>query len=81
MNDKLNMHDVVALLGDVTTKHFESGRPLLLHRGQIGTVVMIYNDGACEVEFADRDGRAYAILPVRPDKLMVLYDAPDYAAA
>ena len=35
----------------------------LLHRGQIGTVVMTYPDGACEVEFADRDGRAYAILP------------------
>jgi len=81
MTDKLNMHDVVALLEDVPAKHLESGRPLLLHRGQIGAVVMTYRDGTCEVEFADRDGRAYAILPVRPDKLMVLHDAPDYAAA
>ena len=82
MSGELHIHDVVALLEDVPANHFESGRPLLLlHRGQIGTVVMTYPDGACEVEFADRDGRAYAILPVRPDKLIVLYDAPDYAAA
>jgi hypothetical protein len=75
------MHDVVALLEDIPTKHFESGRPLLLRRGQIGTVVMTYKSGVYEVEFADRDGRAYAMLPVQPDKLMVLHDAPDYAAA
>jgi hypothetical protein len=43
--------------------------------------VMIYPDGGCEVEFADREGRAYAILPIRPEKLMILQDAPDYAAA
>jgi len=52
-----------------------TARPLTLHRWQIGTVVMIYPDGACEVEFADRDGRAHAILPIQPDRLMVLYDA------
>jgi hypothetical protein len=81
MNGKINMHDVVALLEDVHTQHFESGQPLLLRRGQIGTVVMTYQDGAREVEFADRDGRAFAILPLRPDPLMVLHDAPDFAAA
>lgn len=62
-------------------KHFESGRPLLLHRGQIGTVVMAYKDGAREVEFVDPDGRAFAILPLRPEQLMLLHDTPDFAAA
>lgn len=75
------MHDVVALLQDVQTKHFENGQALVLRRGQIGTVVMNYPDGDCEVEFADRDGRAFAILPLRPDRLMVLYDTPDFVAA
>jgi len=42
---------------------------------------MIYPDGACEVEFADRSGRAYALLPIQPEKLIVLHDSPDYAAA
>ena len=75
------MHDVVALLQDLPAKQFENGRPLLLRRGQIGTVVMNYPDGAYEVEFADRDGRAFAILSLRPEQLMVLHDTPDFAAA
>jgi hypothetical protein len=66
MIGEIKMHDVVALLDDVRTKHFESGRPLLLSFGQIGTVVMTYADGACEVEFADRDGRAFAVYPFGP---------------
>jgi hypothetical protein len=81
MIGEIKMHDVVALMQDVRTKHFESGQPVLLRRGQIGTVVMIYQDGAYEVEFADRDGRAFALLPLRPDQLMVLHDTPDFAAA
>lgn len=81
MISEIKMHDVVALMHDVQTKHFESGQPMLLRRGQIGTIVMIYADGACEVEFADRDGRAFAILPLQPDQLMVLHDTPDFAAA
>ncbi len=81
MVGKIKMHDVVALLQDVQTKHFESGQALVLRRGQIGTVVMTYPDGVFEVEFADRDGRAFAILPLRPDQLMVLHDTPDFAAA
>ena len=81
MKTKPKMHDVVALLEEVRTKDFNTARPLVLHRGQIGTVVMTYADGACEVEFADGNGQAYAILPLRPEKLMVLHYGPDYAAA
>ncbi len=81
MNRSPDMHDVVALLEEVPANDFNTARPLVLHRGQIGTVVMTYAGGACEVEFAGRDGRAYAVLPIRPEKLMVLHDSPDYAAA
>ena len=81
MNAAIKMHDVVALLEDLPTKHFETGKPLLLRRGQIGTVVMIYDGTAFEVEFAGRDGRAYALLPVPAEKLMVLHEAPVVATA
>ncbi len=74
------MHDVVALLEDTTAKHFETGKRLFLRRGQIGTVVMTYDGAAFEVEFAGRDGRAYAILPIKAERLMVLRDSPEYAA-
>ena len=75
------MHDVVALREDKRAKHFESGQPMLLRRGQIGTVVMTYDDGACEVEFADREGRAFAMLALGPNQFMLLRDTPDFAAA
>ena len=52
-----------------------------LRRGQIGTVVMTYDGTVVEVEFAGKDGRAYAILPVPASKLMILRDTPDYAVA
>ena len=75
------MHEVVVLLEDVRTKHFDTGQPLMLRRGQVGTVVMTYNGSAVEVEFAGRDGRAYALLPVAAEKLMRLKDTPELAAA
>jgi hypothetical protein len=81
LNAKLQLHDVVALLEDTSAKHFETDQPLLLRRGQIGTVVMTYGGSAFEVEFAGPDGRAYALLPVEAGKLMLLRDVPEYAAA
>ena len=81
MNPAIQMHDVVALLDDVATHHFETGQPLRLRRGQIGTVVMTYDGSAFEVEFAGRDGRAYALLPVPAGKLIVLHESPVAAAA
>ena len=81
MNNGIQMHDVVVLLEDARTKHFDTGQPLMLRRGQVGTVVMTYNGSAFEVEFAGRDGRAYALLPVAAEKLMRLKDTPELAAA
>lgn len=81
MNAAIQMHDVVALLDDVPAKHFTTGQPLLLRRGQIGTVVMTYDGTAFEVEFAGRDGRAYALLPVPAAKLILLHESPVAAAA
>lgn len=81
MNNGIQMHDVVVLLEDLRTKHFETGQPLMLRRGQVGTVVMAYDGRAFEVEFAGRDGRAYALLPVAAEKLMPLKDTPELVVA
>ena len=81
MNDDIHLHDVVAVLEDLSARHFETGQSLLLRRGQIGTVVMTYDDTVFEVEFAGPDGRTYALLPIAAGKLMVLRDTPEYAAA
>ena len=81
MNAEVRMHDTVALLEDVPAKHFLTGQPLMLRRGQVGTVVMTYDDSAFEVEFSGRDGRAYAILPVKAERLMALRETPETIAA
>jgi len=81
MNTKFHLHDVVALLEDIPAKHFETDQPLLLRRGQIGTIVMTYDGSAFEVEFAGPDGRAYALLPVQATQLMQLRDVAEYAMA
>ena len=73
------MHDVVALLEEVPATHFETGRPLTLRRGAVGTVVMTYDGSAVEVEFSAKDGCAYAILPVPVGKLLMLRHPPDSA--
>ena len=41
MNAAIQMHDVVALLEDVSARHFISGQPIILPRGQIAHVVSV----------------------------------------
>jgi len=53
VNIEIQMHDLVALLDELPTRHFDTGAPLTLRRGQIGTVVMNYDGSAFEVEFSD----------------------------
>lgn len=81
MKGEIHLNDVVVLTEDVSSKHFESGRPLLLRRGQVGTVVVTYDGTAFEVEFSGKDGRAYAILSIPAEKLIVLHDEPQFATA
>lgn len=81
MKAEIHMHDLVALLEDTPARHFETDAPLLLHRGQIGTVVMTYDGTAFEIEFAGPDGRAFAILPLPATKFMRLHHSPLSVAA
>ena len=81
MNGEIKMHSLVALLDDVPAIHFATGTPLTLRRGQIGTVVMPYDGTVFEVEFADAQGRAFAIMPIPAGKLMLLHEAPATVAA
>jgi hypothetical protein len=64
MNNGIQMHDVVVLLEDTRTKHFETGQSLMLRRGQVGTVVMTYDGSAFEVEIAGRDGMRMRCCPL-----------------
>jgi hypothetical protein len=41
MADKIQLHDVVALMEDAAATRFLTHQPLQLRRGQVGTVVML----------------------------------------
>jgi hypothetical protein len=68
----IHLLDVVAITTDLP----ESG----LVRGQVGTVVEVLDSEAYEVEFSDEEGRSYAQVPLRADRLLVLHYQPQYAA-
>lgn len=65
MNSQMNLLDVVALL--------ENLPELGLYRGQVGTIVEVYEPGVFEVEFSDLNGRAYAIETLNASQLMLLH--------
>lgn len=77
MTNQIQMHDVVALTEDVPATHFVTRKPLQLRRGQVGTVVMPLAEDHFQVEFSDRDGRAYAMLPLSKSQLMILHEQPE----
>ena len=64
---RIRLLDVVALLED-TPEHG-------LVRGHVGTVVELLA-GAYEVEFSDREGKTFALIPLSGEQLMVLHHHP-----
>jgi len=70
MKDKLKLFDVVALTEDMPDRK--------LTRGQVGTVVELLAPDVFEVEFTDSDGRAYAELAVKAEKLLGLHYEPAF---
>lgn len=69
MKEETKLLDVIALTVDLPEYN--------LWRGQVGTVVEILREGnAFEVEFADREGRTYESVGLRPNQFMVLHYEP-----
>ncbi|MEZ4708360.1 MAG: DUF4926 domain-containing protein [Caldilineaceae bacterium] len=64
LHDELKLLDVVALTEDLP----EEG----LQRGQVGTIVEELAPDVYEVEFSDNWGRAYAMLALRVEQLLLL---------
>jgi hypothetical protein len=68
MNKEIRVLNVVALTEDIPDRG--------LLRGQVGTVVESLGPDVFEVEFADNDGRTYAMLPLKSSQLLVLHYQP-----
>lgn len=70
--DEIKLLDVVALVEDLQSEG--------LRRGEVGTVVELWENGVFEVEFSDDAGKAYAFVALRPEQMMKLHFRKDEAA-
>ncbi|OCQ96646.1 DUF4926 domain-containing protein [Oscillatoriales cyanobacterium USR001] len=68
MQTEIKLLDVVALTEDLPQKG--------VYRGQVGTIVELLTEGVFLVEFSDNQGHTYAMLSLKHEQLMVLYDEP-----
>jgi Domain of unknown function (DUF4926) len=69
----IELHSVVALTEDLPQEG--------LVRGQVGTVVESWSPDVFEVEFADDNGKTYAMVALKIEQLMRLYHEPTHRAA
>ncbi|NJK51579.1 MAG: DUF4926 domain-containing protein [Leptolyngbyaceae cyanobacterium SU_3_3] len=74
-------YDVVALKSSIQAVHKDSQQPILLQAGQVGTVVMNFNNEAYLIDFSDAQGMTYVMETVPPVQLMLLHYEPVLVAA
>jgi hypothetical protein len=78
---KVNEYDVVALTEEHTATHALTQEALILRRGQVGTILMVFRDQDVLVDFADSSGQTYAMETVSIEKIMPLLHEPVVAVA
>jgi hypothetical protein len=69
----MNVHDMVAVNVNLPEHN--------LLRGQVGTIVEEWEPGVYEVEFADTNGVAYAMVALKEEQLMRLHWQPTERSA
>ena len=77
----LHEYDVVALTEEIQAIHKETSGAILLRSGQVGTILMSFDDRVYLVDFADAQGNTYAMETVPSEKLMQLVYEPLPACA
>ena len=73
-------YDLVALTEDVTATHKITHQPILLRRGQLGTVLMSFDSHAFLIDFTDQQGNTFAMETVDCSKLLQLIQEPELVA-
>ncbi|MGC1308671.1 MAG: DUF4926 domain-containing protein [Phormidesmis sp.] len=77
----INEYDIIALTADIPATHSETQQTILLRRGQVGTVLAVFNGEAFLIDFADEQGKTHAMETVPLTKLMLLFHEPVVTAA
>ncbi|MDJ0517855.1 MAG: DUF4926 domain-containing protein [Trichodesmium sp. MO_231.B1] len=72
--NEIKLHYTVALTENIRITQFMTDKEVILLKGQVGTVVEIYDEGkAFEVESANKNGQTYALVSIEFEKLMLLH--------
>jgi hypothetical protein len=64
----MKLLDTVALLNDLPT--------VGLSKGQVGTIIEVYEPDVFEVEFCDMQGHTYALKTLAANELLLLHHRP-----
>ena len=70
-------YDLVALTEDLKATHKATHQPILLRRGQMGTILMSFDNQAFLVDFTDQQGNTFAMETVDYSKLLQLIHEPE----
>ncbi|MGL5074799.1 MAG: DUF4926 domain-containing protein [Waterburya sp.] len=73
---QIQEYDLVAIDRDIPATHKETKQPILLRKGQVGTVVMDFDGQAFLIDFADEQGITYAMETVPVEQLIPLLYKP-----
>lgn len=73
---QIKEYDLVVIDRDISATHKETKQPILLRKGQVGTVVMDFDAEAFLIDFADEQGTTYAMETVPAERLIPLLYNP-----
>ena len=74
--NQIQEYDLVAIDRDIYATHKETNEPILLRKGQVGTVVMDLDGESFLIDFADGERTTYAMETVSADRLIPLLYNP-----
>ena len=73
---QLKEYDLVAIERDIPATHKETKQPILLRKGQVGTIVMDFEGQAFLIDFTDEKGITYAMETILKENLIPLLYSP-----
>lgn len=73
---QIQEYDLVVIDRDIPATHKETNQPILLRKGQVGTVVMDFEGEAYLIDFSDQKGTTYAMETLPAKQLIPLLYSP-----
>ena len=70
--NKIQEYDLVTLTEDTNATHKTTKQPILLRRGQMGTVLISFDGKAYLIDFTDSQGNTFAMETIESVKLLRL---------